>query len=122
MPIARRGTSVVTQSATGGTSFVANMPTGLVDGDVIWADITVAAPSGITHPSGWVQAAATGAADGVIKWAAYHVVTSAAGEPITYTWTGLTAGRITVIAQDYSGVDTTTPIDVAASTAVHEIG
>lgn len=120
--IQRRGAAVVTESATGGTSFIATMPTGLVDGDVIWADITVAAPSSITHPSGWTQAAATGAAGGVIKWAAYHVVTSAAGEPSTYTWIGLTAGRITVIAQNYLGVDNTTPIDVTASTATASTG
>jgi hypothetical protein len=120
--IQRRWPAVVSESATGGTTFIATMPTSLVDGDVIWADITVGAPSGISHPAGWVQAAATGAAGGVIKWAAYHVVTNAAGEPATYTWTGLTAGRITVVAQAYSGVDNTTPIDVAASTATATSG
>jgi hypothetical protein len=108
--------------ATGsGTTLVINKPTGVVSEDVMVAvigasQLTVANLT--SGPSGWTQALALDIAGVAPSTFVYYLV-AGGSEPSTYTWTfGITVGSSLrgAIAR-YSGVDNTTPQDVAAGTA-----
>src|SRR5438876_4251495 len=97
-------------------SLTISKPAGVVDGNVMIANIYVA-PSGatptITAPAGWTlirKSVPDPAFYSAYVQAVYYKV--AAGEGASYTWSvtnnGATAGGIVA----YSGVDTTNPIDV----------
>ena len=93
------------------TSHTVTKPTGTVAGDVLVAAIAFnGTPGTITPPTGWVSIAT---ALGQANPKAYGWYLVAGGsEPASYTWT--TTGSITSGCgiSRYSGVDTTTPIDV----------
>lgn len=112
MTVVRGNTQTVTANGAPGA---VTKPTGLADGDVLITTMGTSAASG-TPPSGFttIGSATTSASERVTV--AYKVVTSAAGEPASYTWTGA-SGRSSVAITAYSGVDNTTPIDMAAATA-----
>lgn len=112
MAIVRGNTQTVTNGTA--TSLAVNRPTGLANGDVLITTcgtdtLTSLEPSGFT----WIANAVTTANEDVTV--AYKVVTNAAGEPATYTWTGL-GGRSSIAMTAYRGVDNATPLDIAAVT------
>jgi hypothetical protein len=93
------------------TSLTLGPPAPLVAGDLLLAAITIRGSSTITPPAGWtlIRSDLNGAN---LRLSTYWR-TATASEPATYTWTfsgpRLAAGGI----HAYSGVDATTPIDVA---------
>lgn len=97
------------------TTITVTKPTGLVDADVLVAYIitsTAAAPT--TVPSGFSLWGSV-SVSGVVGLHVYtKVVATASGEPANYTFSGFGSGRTTGIVQAFSGVDNTTPRDVAA--------
>lgn len=119
---------IASTDAATATSVNPAKPTGLADNDVLVAVSNVDANETITAPSGWTACftqVQTGTQT-VNAW--YRVVPTAASEPATYAFggTGAVARRTTILA--YSGVDTTTPLDVtgsitanATSTVVHAV-
>lgn len=105
-----------TQSVTAnGAPGAVTKPTGLADGDVLITTLGTSAAAG-TPPTGFttIGSATTSASERVTV--AYKVVTSAAGEPASYSWTGA-SGRSSLTITAFSGVDNTTPIDMTAATA-----
>jgi hypothetical protein len=109
-----RGLSTIAEQASA-TSIVATVPGSLVDGDILMLVLGCNTGTGVTYPSGWLQFVAldSGASESV--YGAYHVVTSAAGEPANYTFSTVPLNRITAIMAGYRGVDNIHPLDVAAS-------
>lgn len=106
-----------TQSVTAnGDPGAVTKPTGLTDGDVLITTMATDVAAG-TPPSGFttIGSATTAASERVTV--AYKVVTTASGEPASYTWTGQ-SGRTSISITAFSGVDNTTPIDMAATTSV----
>lgn len=121
MTIVRGASVVLAEGGTSSTSLVVNVPSGIADGDVLVTFLGIGA-AGLTPPGGWnLIGQATGQAV-ISSYIYYHVVTSAAGEPASYTWSGWTASRSTAQCVAYSGVDNTTPVDVTASTQSNAAG
>jgi hypothetical protein len=94
-------------------------PTGVVNGDVLVAQINADLnPDVATPPTGWLPAITPRSnATGNRLFAYYKVVTDAASEPTSYTWTMSTAVRWNAVLADFHGVDTANPWDTAESGA-----
>lgn len=96
-----------------GTSISVPKPSVVADGDVLFASIHFTGTTLPTAPSGF-QLYGSVVPSSVIGVAVYYkVVSSAATEPTSYTWSGMSSGRITGIVTSYRGVDNTNPLDVA---------
>src|SRR5205823_9232354 len=115
--IAYRSSSSLSQAAA--TSIALSVPAGTQQNDVMLAQIDTKGSSGavpaITAPAGWTLIR-NDASGGAFQQALYsHVATSS--EPASYTWTlSLSVAASGGIAS-YSGVDTTTPVDVSGGAA-----
>jgi RHS repeat-associated protein len=95
------------------TSITVNKPTGVLTNDVLIAGIATFTAA-ITPPSGWTLVRSDSGS--VVQTLYTHVV--GASEPSNYTWTFgviVTSAAGTIVA--YSGVDTTTPVDVSGGQA-----
>lgn len=98
----------------GGTTVAVTKPTGLADGDVLIAHIAVAATGAHTAPAGWVQIGALVTAAFITASVWYKVVTNAAGEGASYTFTTSTGSKTGKVAA-YRGVSVNNPINVFGS-------
>lgn len=112
MAIAHRASTTVEANST--AAIVNNVPAGTTNGDLlIWRHSNTTTTVTAT-PAGWtllVSSTATATMQ-VIWWRI------AASEPASYTTGALTAGRAIGIMSAFSGVDTTTPFDVATPAMV----
>ncbi len=107
MAIARRGTPTTAARTSSGTTFVLNVPTGVVDGDLllmcIWGDGTLT----ITDPAGWNTVTGNPVSPtngrGKVFWRI------ASSEPASYTIT-FGSEKWVGMMMAYSGCDATTPI------------
>jgi len=104
--------------ATDATSLTINKPAGLQDGDVLFAFIVKRDNVVFSGSAGWVEDSQhlTAAGDDLSSGIYYKVVTDAAGEPASYTWTGDReewSGGIIILR----GVDNNNPIDKTTSHA-----
>lgn len=102
-------------------SVTCNVPTGVLAGELLVVAVTHSeASAAVPDQTGWTTVAkATNASASVQTALFYRVATGS--EPASYTFTGLNASavnRATAEMFRLSGVDTTTPLDVAAGTAV----
>jgi hypothetical protein len=120
------GLVTVGASTTGGstsatTTVALSRPAGLVDGDVLIAQITAdGAPSITGTPTGWspvISPLAVGSSARVFAY--YRVVPGAAAEPASYTWRLSTSVRWNGGMTAFHGVDRTTPFDSVAHTRVN---
>ncbi|MCK4902699.1 MAG: cadherin-like domain-containing protein, partial [Thermoplasmatales archaeon] len=107
---------VETNTAIRVSSLTINKPAGLQDNDVLFAFIVKRDDPSITGPSGWTedtqQNTITG--DDLSSGIWYKIVTDAASEPTSYTWTGdreRWSGGIAILR----GVNTSNPIDAPTS-------
>ena len=93
-------------------------PAGVRTGDLVIAQFTTdAAPSVTAAPAGWsavVPPVSVGTNARLFVYS--HVVTDAAAEPASHTWTLSTAQKWNAGTTAFSGVDRTTPFDTVAST------
>lgn len=110
-----RGNAQIAEG-NGVTSLQVDKPTGLSDGDVIWAALCIGASGTPNVPEGFSQFATVNQSNVVVLWGYIKIVEDADSEPDTYTFDGWTSTRATAYLVAYSGVDNETPIDVAAST------
>lgn len=97
------------------TSLTITKPTGTADGHVLLAVISWRGdPGTVTLPTGWTQVLFTVGSESRLG---SYTLAAGAAEPANYTWSWVNsvkpAGGITT----WSGVDTTTPVDVSAETA-----
>lgn len=112
--------SITAQNTSGSGTITINKPSGVVDGDLLIGFFTEdSGASRVTAPGGWAAITGTGiGASGEIVVGAsavlqcFYKVASGEGASWGFTPGGTYTGVSGVIA--YSGVDTTTPIDVAA--------
>jgi hypothetical protein len=95
-------------------------PSPIADGDVMLA-ACVFRDTGTTVtsvPTGWNLVSSRIDSSTTISLIVYsHVVASAASEPASYVWNLGATVKLNWVIVDYLGVDTTTPIDVAAGQA-----
>jgi RHS repeat-associated protein len=94
------------------TTVVVAKPAGVTTNDVLLAAVTVRGAPTITAPTGWtlIRSDASGT---TITQATYRHV-AGASEPSTYTWTlGSAVSSAVGTIDAYSGVSTTTPVDVS---------
>lgn len=93
-------------------------PAGVVNGDVLVAQVTADNNPDLSGvPAGWTAVVApVSVSTGARVFVYYHVVTDAAAEPASYTWTLSTAQRWGAVMGSFHGVDTTNPFDTAATT------
>lgn len=103
-----------------GGSGTENKPSGVVSGSVMVATCYHTGTPTITGPSGWTrEIRVIGTSD--VGWVADFWYKVAGGsEPSSYTWTGGTDHMINIAA--YSGVDNTTALDMAATSATATSG
>ncbi len=92
------------------TSIVATRPAGVVAGDVLLASIDTRGSSVVTAPAGWTLVRMDLNASSLRKSTYVRVATGS--EPATYTWTFSGSRLAAAVIHAYSGVDTTTPVDV----------
>jgi len=104
--------STATDPGGGDWTITVDKPTDVQDGDVLIGHVAQNEGGGtMTGPSGWTQIYQyNGLNEDVGAW--YKVITDAAGEPSSYTWTNpsqyeLSLGAIT----NWRGVDNTNPIN-----------
>ncbi len=102
----------VTQNSNGGgsTSLLFTKPATTTSGDVLIAQVVATGPTTIiTPPSGWTLIRRDNSGSSIADALYSHVVTS--GEPTSYTWTFNTLQKASGGIGDFSGVNTTTPVD-----------
>lgn len=90
-------------SNSAGSSIVLNVPSGVQDGDVLFAWwFNNSSGRTITPPSGWTEAFASTSRSGGLY---YHQVVLASSEPSSYTWTMNGSGRLQGSMFRQAGVD-----------------
>jgi MSHA biogenesis protein MshQ len=90
-----------------------NMPTGTVQDDVMIASIGARPNTAtITAPSGWTLVRRIDNANSIANSLAVYSKVASASEPASYSWTFDTSTGSAGGIQTFSGVNTTTPIDV----------
>jgi hypothetical protein len=96
-------------------------PSPIADGDVMLAACVFRGGTGTTVtsvPAGWNLVSSRIDNGTTISLIVYsHVVASAASEPASYVWNLGASVKLNWVIVDYLGVDTSTPIDVAAGQA-----
>lgn len=109
-------------AGNGATSAVINKPAGVANGNLLIANVQSYSGTSnaitITPPAGWSAAAGpvrSGKSGGYIVQYVFYKVASSEGASWTFTLTS--GGWFTGVVSAYSGVDTTTPLDVAAKSA-----
>jgi len=108
--------STATAATTPITAIVVNKPAGVVTNDVLLAAVSVDQTPTITPAAGWTLVRSD--ANGTTQTQALYWHAAGGSEPATYTFAfgaPVTAAVAGIAA--YSGVNTTTPIDVAAGQA-----
>jgi Tfp pilus assembly protein PilV len=107
----RSAASAVT---AGGTSVTVTTPSGTTSGDVLLAAIMIDSNGSIPTPSGWTLIR-TDAANTTVRLGLFYKV-AGSSEPASYTFSGLPTNSYVVSGINaYSGVDTSSPIDVSGS-------
>jgi hypothetical protein len=112
----RTGTS--TENVNGSASISMTVPSGVVAGDLLIADVDAAGTTAITPPSGWTSIF-TGAGFATYSTVIYRVATAADAAGASYTWTLGSTRKAVARMSSYVGVDTTTigtPATTGAST------
>ncbi|MEW9871925.1 fibronectin type III domain-containing protein [Arthrobacter sp. HS15c] len=112
--IQRQGMSTVVNT-TSTTSHTITKPASAAAGQVCVASLALNGSTVSAAPTGWTQFAGITSISNPHLYGYYHVM--GASEPASYTWT--TAGSVASGGgiSCYSGVNTTTPLDTAASVA-----
>lgn len=108
------GSPVLVEQATGSTLTI-GVPAGAVVGEILIAQVATSSNT-VATPAGWILAAQANEASAPVSSSLYYRVVTGT-EAANYVWTGIGATRTTGIMQRLAGVDTTTPLDVAARTA-----
>ncbi|MGN6743163.1 MAG: PKD domain-containing protein [Amnibacterium sp.] len=113
------GSSTTGTASTATTSVTLTKPTAVVDGDVLVANINADANPTITAPAGWTAVTSPLTDSTYARIFSYSkVVSSAAAEPSSYTFTLSAAEKWNGGITDFHGVDTTAVWDTAAATKV----
>lgn len=107
-----------TTNTCGGKSLCSSIslstPSGWASGDLFMTSVTWNTSSdSLTAPAGWTQIDTTITDSGFALADFYHLATSS--EPSSYTWTFSGSTQVVAALSDYSGVDSTNPIDVSAT-------
>ncbi len=97
-------------------------PAGVVAGDVMLASVVADGGTGVTvsASAGWTLVK-TQSSSTVVQAAVFQKVATAA-EPVSFVFTLSVAKKVTASISAYSGVDTTTPIDVLATASTSTSG
>jgi Flp pilus assembly protein TadG len=106
-----------TLSTMSNTSLNLAVPGAAAPGNLLVATVTVAGGGAVTAPAGWTVAATSTNAGNVSVRTWYRLAPSPVGGPYNFSWTGSHAAVGAMAA--YSGVDTTTPLDVAGAAATN---
>ena len=103
---------------SGATSLTVNKPTGTAQNDVMIAAVSVRPnTAGLTSPSGWTLVRTVENTGGAAHVLAIYRKVAGASEPTSYTWTLSNSTGAVGGIQSFSGVDTTSPIDVESGQA-----
>lgn len=117
--IALRGVATGSTTSTSRGHVTIGIPAALQANDVMLAQIAVRGGNGsfVTPPAQWTLVRRDNNTNTIVQAIYVHVVTSPLSEPASYTW-NFTSGMDAVggIAA-YSGVNTATPVDIAAGQA-----
>jgi hypothetical protein len=108
--------AVSNTNASNTTSITINKPAGTLENHVMVAAINYWGDLALTVPGGWTLISSQAIVAGGGKLAIYYKVATSS-EPTNYTWRVSTADYSQGIIATYSGVDTSTPIDVSATEA-----
>src|SRR5208337_2367512 len=111
---------VSTQAGGESTSATANLPSGVAVNDVLVAYLTLGPnASAVQTPSGWTPVTSAGPTtyfqNNTQQLAYYLVVTSTPVTPPQFTWTN--SAYFSVRVADYTGVNTTAPMDKSGTAA-----
>ena len=104
--------AAIGNNGTGSSSLTIGEPAGTQSGDVMVAHVIVqTAGNTITPPAGWNLVLRQDSAASIST--ATYVKVAGSAEPLTYTWSFSTSGEASGGIADYTGVDTTAPVDAA---------
>jgi hypothetical protein len=112
------GPSVTAVNINQVTAVVVPVPAGVATGDLLVVQVTADNnPNVSAAPAGWTTVVSPiSVTTGARVFVYSHVVTDAAAEPATYTWTLSTAQRWGAVMGAFRGVDTSDPFETAATT------
>lgn len=99
-------------NGAGSKTLVINEPTGVAQGDVMLATVTVTGTGAPSAPSGWTVVKSTSGT--ALRQATYYKV-AGASEPSSYSWSWSSSRAASGGIIDYSGVNQTAPVDATAS-------
>lgn len=104
------------QTSLGGTASAVSvvLPAGATQGDVLVVDIITSGATVSAVPSGWTQITNVQTGLTARLFSYWHAI--GASDPGPWSFTLSASGSYSHICACYSGVDTTTPLDVAATT------
>jgi hypothetical protein len=100
-------------ATTAGATLTITKPSGVAANDVLIASIGLTPSSAtLTAPSGWTLVRRTDNAGPTANSLAVYYKVASASEPTSYAWTTSGASFTVGGVQAFTGIDTTTPIDV----------
>ncbi len=107
-----------TNSTSGASTIDGSTPSGTLQGDIMIAYVSVRGGVSISTPSGWTAIANTNTvATTDVRGAAFYKFAGASeAGPYTFSLGGSQKAAVVIVA--YSGVDTSTPIDVSSGAGV----
>ena len=108
-------------ATTGNSTGVAiPRPAGVANGDVLVMQLTADQNPTLSTLSGWTAIPSTplSVGTGIREFAFYHVVTNAAAEPASYSWTLSAKLKWGAVMTAFSGVSTASPLETGVSTQV----
>ena len=106
------GKASATTSTSGATSLALGAPAGVAAGQIEIATLSLASNDTITPPSGWNQIISNSVGTSLEQASFWHVAGSTEG---TTTWSFSATSKAAGGIASYSGVDTTSIVDVTAS-------
>jgi hypothetical protein len=111
------GTPTSNANFSFGNATTVTKPAGLADGELVVATISSNKTGTMTGPAGFTAGPSTASGGSSKVWTYYKVVTNAASEPASYsfTWTGATAQSV-AWATRVTGANTTTPVETTTAT------
>lgn len=114
------GATTSISSGANSTTYTANRPTTVADGDVLYCTLEFRAntvPTFTTTPTGWTLVKSQGGSSAAIVTFVKPLPSNAASEPSTYSWISATSLGYIASIRRITGANTTTPVNGTAVSA-----
>lgn len=115
LPVLDSSAGGLETSNVNGQPLTINVPSNVVDGDLMWANVAENNNDFQTPPTGWTELVDVDPGNATM-WAGYRIADT---EPSSYDWTGAGAGRKAGLIARITGHNSSDPIDVRQESPEH---